>query len=145
VISYGRFGQGDARPLDGNALFELGSVTKVYTSLLLAAMVRHGEAALDEPVQELLPVGVRVPTRKGRSITLHDLATHSSGLPPMAENFVVSDPENPYRSYSVDDLYRFCRHMSCSIKSARSLGIPTLTPGYSGTLCRVAPRWTTSR
>lgn len=75
--------------------------------LLLAEMVRRGEAALDEPVQDLLPVGVRVPTRKGRSITLHDLATHTSGLPPVAENFVITDPENPYLGYSVSDLYRF--------------------------------------
>lgn len=107
VFSHGHRSQDDASALDGDTLFELGSVTKVYTSLLLAEMVRRGEAALDEPVQALLPAGVRVPTRNGRSITLHDLATQTSGLPPLPENFVVAGSRNPYLGYSVDDLYRF--------------------------------------
>jgi D-alanyl-D-alanine-carboxypeptidase/D-alanyl-D-alanine-endopeptidase len=107
VFSHGHLSQDDASTLDGDTLFELGSVTKVYTSLLLAEMVRRGEAALDEPVQGLLPAGVRVPKRNGRSITLHDLATQTSGLPPVPENFVVGDSRNSYLSYSVDDLYRF--------------------------------------
>ena len=107
VFSHDHLSQDDAGTLDGDTLFELGSVTKVYTSLLLAEMVRRGEAALDEPVQALLPAGVRVPKRNGRSITLHDLATQTSGLPPVPENFVVADSRNPYLSYSVDDLYRF--------------------------------------
>jgi D-alanyl-D-alanine-carboxypeptidase/D-alanyl-D-alanine-endopeptidase len=107
VFSYGRLDLDDDRAPDGDTLFELGSVTKVYTALLLAEMVRRGEAALDEPVQALLPAGVRVPTRNGRSITLHDLATHQSGLPPLSEIVVSADTSNANLSCSVDDLYRF--------------------------------------
>jgi serine-type D-Ala-D-Ala carboxypeptidase/endopeptidase len=102
VFGHGRFGQDSARTLDGDRLFELGSVTKVYTSLLLAEMVRRGEVAFGEPVQAFLPTGVRVPTRNGRSITLHDLATHTSGLPSVPDNLAIADPRNPYLNYSVD-------------------------------------------
>ncbi len=81
VVSYGRRGQGDPRPLDGDTAFEIGSVTKVLTALLLADMVRQGEAALVDPVAKYLPAGTRVPQRNGHSINLLDLATHTSGLP----------------------------------------------------------------
>ena len=49
VLAYGRPAKNDARPLDGASVFQIGSVTKVFTSLLLSAMVQHGEVKLDDP------------------------------------------------------------------------------------------------
>lgn len=58
------------------------AATKVFTSLLLADMVRRGEVGLEEPVTKYLPAGIKIPAGKsGRSIALLDLATHTSGLP----------------------------------------------------------------
>ena len=88
-------------------MFEIGSVTKVFTALLLADMVRRGEVALDDPVAKYLPAEVKVPTRAGRSITLLDLATHTSALPRLPDNFQPKDPTNPYADYSVEQLYQF--------------------------------------
>ena len=65
VIAYGHLNQGDARPLNGDTIFEIGSVSKVFTSLLLADMVQRGEAALDDPLAKYLPSTVRVPERGG--------------------------------------------------------------------------------
>jgi len=62
-------------------LFEIGSVTKVFTALLLAIAVERGEAMLDDPVSDHLPDGSRVPRRRDAEITLLHLATHTSGLP----------------------------------------------------------------
>ena len=107
VVSYGSLDKGDTRVLDGNTIFEIGSVTKVFTSLLLADMVQRGEAALTDPVARYLPGGVKVPERGGRSITLQDLATHTSGLPRMPTNFSPRDSSNPYADYSVEQLYAF--------------------------------------
>src|SRR3954466_13775945 len=42
IVSYGSLDKGDPRVLDGNTVFEIGSVTKVFTSLLLADMVQRG-------------------------------------------------------------------------------------------------------
>jgi CubicO group peptidase (beta-lactamase class C family) len=69
---YGRLNQGDTRPLDGDTVFEIGSVTKIFTALLLAGMVQHGEVLLDNPVTKYLPPAVHVPERNGRPITLRD-------------------------------------------------------------------------
>jgi serine-type D-Ala-D-Ala carboxypeptidase/endopeptidase len=86
VVSYGHRSQADPRPMDGETVFEIGSVSKVFTALLLADMVRKGEVALTDPVAKYLPAGVGVPQRNGRSITLLDLATHTSGLPFMPDD-----------------------------------------------------------
>ena len=92
---------------DGRTLFEIGSITKVFTGVLLAEMALRGELRLDQPVAELLPDTVRVPSRSGRQITLVDLSTHSSGLPRMPDNFSPADPANPYLDYTADRLYEF--------------------------------------
>jgi CubicO group peptidase (beta-lactamase class C family) len=82
VAAYGKLAKGDPRTLDGDTIFEIGSITKVFTSLVLADMVNRKEVALDDPAAKYLPENVRMPERNGKSITLLDLSTHSSGLPP---------------------------------------------------------------
>ena len=95
VISHGELERGAGRPVGGDTLFEIGSATKVFTTLLLAEMVSRGEVALDDPIAKYLPAGVAAPTRGGRQITLVDLATHTSGLPPMDPGFRTTDLANP--------------------------------------------------
>lgn len=107
VVAYGSLDKGDPRPLNGDTIFEIGSVTKVFTSLALADMVQRGEVALTDPVAKYLPAEVKVPERGGRSITLGDLSTHTSGLPRMPSNFHPKDPANPYADYTVEQLYQF--------------------------------------
>jgi CubicO group peptidase (beta-lactamase class C family) len=107
VVSYGALEKDDPRVLNGDTVFEIGSVTKVFTSLLLSDMVQRGEVALTDPVSRYLPAGVKVPQRNGRQITLQDLATHTSGLPRLPDNFKPKDMANPYADYSVAQLYEF--------------------------------------
>jgi D-alanyl-D-alanine-carboxypeptidase/D-alanyl-D-alanine-endopeptidase len=107
VVAYGNLANGDPRPLDGDTIFEIGSVTKVFTSLLLADMVNRKEVTLDDPAAKYLPENARMPERNGKSMTLHDLSTHTSGLPPLPGNMKSKDLRNPYADYGVDDLYQF--------------------------------------
>ena len=106
IVTYGSPAKGDARPLDGNTVFEIGSISKVFTSLLLADAVERGEVALTDPVSKYLPASVKMPQR-GRAITLQDLATHTSGLPRLPDNMTPKDGANPYADYTVDQLYAF--------------------------------------
>ena len=60
VVGYGSLAKNDRRHLDGDTVFEIGSMTKVFTSLLLMDMTRRGEVALTDPVSKYLPAGVKV-------------------------------------------------------------------------------------
>ena len=106
IVAYGPPAKGDSRSVDGNTVFEIGSMTKVFTALLLADAVQRGEVSLSDPVAKFLPAGVKVPER-GRAITLQDLATHTSGLPRLPTNFEPKDMSNPYADYSVEQMYAF--------------------------------------
>lgn len=108
IVTHGKSRKGDgARPLDADTVFEIGSITKVFTGILLTDMARRGEVALDDVLSVHLPAGTAVPRRAGKEITLVSLATHTSGLPRMPQNFAPKDPDNPYADYSVADLYAF--------------------------------------
>ncbi len=98
---------GSTMPLDGNTVVEIGSVTKVFTTALLADMVRRGEVSLDDPISKYLPATVRVPSRGGKQITLLDLATQSSGLPRLPTNLKPANLANPYADYTVQQMYDF--------------------------------------
>jgi CubicO group peptidase (beta-lactamase class C family) len=75
-------------------------------------MVNRKEVNLDDPAAKYLPENVRLPERSGKSITLLDLSTHRSGLPPLPGNLLtkmakLKDPNSPNGGYGVDDLYQF--------------------------------------
>jgi D-alanyl-D-alanine-carboxypeptidase/D-alanyl-D-alanine-endopeptidase len=107
LVTYGQSGAANGRPLDGDTVFEIGSITKVFTALLLADMVTHGEVNLSDPVARYLPAEVKVPSRGGKQITLLDLATYTSGLPRNPDNAVPKDADNPRADYTVEQLYAF--------------------------------------
>lgn len=99
----------DAEPISENTIFEIGSITKVFTTLILMDMVTNGDVNLDEPIETYLP-GIKIPEFQGKKISLRHLATHHSGLPSLPDNFNPKNPMNPYEDYSVDDLYHFLSH-----------------------------------
>jgi serine-type D-Ala-D-Ala carboxypeptidase/endopeptidase len=107
VIAWGTLEKGDKRTLDGDTVFEIGSMTKVFTSLVLMDMAQRGEVSVTDPVAKYLPAGVKMPERNGKVITLQDLSTQSSGLPRLPSNLKPKDPANPYADYSVAQLYGF--------------------------------------
>lgn len=88
-------------------VFEIGSITKVFTGSVLADMVSRGEVRLEDPVATFLPATVTIPSRNGRQITLLDLATQTSGLPRLPGNLAPRDSSNPYADYTVRQLYDF--------------------------------------
>lgn len=108
VYGYGRTSDApDAKTPDGDTVFEIGSITKGFTGVLLAEMVGRGEVNLDDPVQALLPDDVKIPQRGQSPITLGNLVAHRSGLPRMPTNFGPKDPTNPYADYTVERMYAF--------------------------------------
>ena len=80
-------------------VYEIGSITKVFTGLLLADAVVRGEIDLNAPADVATPAEIRLPSREGHPITWLHLSTHRSGLPRLPGNIEPIDPVNPYRDY----------------------------------------------
>lgn len=95
------------RDVDENTVYEIGSISKVFTTILLANEVLKGRMSLDDPIVKYLPTEVKAPSRDGKQITLKDLATHTSGLPRMPGNFKPADAKNPFADYTLEQLYAF--------------------------------------
>ncbi len=107
-INYGKTAQtADAKNADENTVFEIGSITKVFTGTLLAEAVRRREVSLADPISKYLPKTVKTPARNGKEITLLDLATQWSGLPSLPTNFAPKNLSNPYADYTVAQMYDF--------------------------------------
>jgi CubicO group peptidase (beta-lactamase class C family) len=106
------YAYGTAHP---DSIYQIGSISKTFTGLLLAQMVAEGKVRLDQPLRELLPAG-EAAGPSGREITLVDLATHHSGLPPMPDDFNprrFATPAAGYAGYHAADLRAFlARHGS---------------------------------
>lgn len=107
TVSCGKLDNGTDQEVTGNTLFEIGSITKTFTTLLLQDMIDRGQMKLDDPVAKYLPESVKVPTRNGKEITLLQLATHTSGLPKIPDNLDPKRADNPYADYTVEQMYAF--------------------------------------
>lgn len=104
--SYGvRSQNGEA--VDEHSVFEIGSISKTFTGILLADQVVKSNLSLETPLQALLPDSVTAPTRNGDSIHLYQLSNHTSALPRLPANLSPADPANPYADYSEEQLYDF--------------------------------------
>lgn len=95
--------------LKADDLFEIGSVTKTFTGLLLAIADEKGEAKLDDAVEKFLPDGIKLRDSNSAAIRMVDLATQRSGLPRLATNMQPKDMKNPYADYTERDLFDFLR------------------------------------
>jgi len=101
-------GTGAGTHVDRTTLFEIGSISKVFTALILADMVNKSEVSLNDPAAKYLPPGHHMPQRNGRQITLRDLATHASALPRMPDDAGAADGiDNPFADYGEDKLLAF--------------------------------------
>ena len=84
---------------DNLTVYEIGSVSKVFTSLLLADAVVRGEIDLNAAADVANGAGIRLPSRDGMSIKWIDLSSHRTGLPKLPGNLLLTNPTNPYRDY----------------------------------------------
>lgn len=93
IISEGYMDEISQRKPDGNTVFEIASVTKVFSGLLVSEMAHKGEIKLNVPVSTYLSKDVKLPSQNGRQISMVDLATHTSGLPFMPDITAASNKD----------------------------------------------------
>jgi D-alanyl-D-alanine-carboxypeptidase/D-alanyl-D-alanine-endopeptidase len=117
----GQLSRAGSEPLGPHVLLEIGSVTKVFTALLLADMAERNEVQLDDPIARHLPAAVAQACPAATRITMRQLATHTSGLPRLPRNLVplaLRHPADPYAGYSTEHLYRALRRASNAAPAA---------------------------
>ncbi len=105
ILAAGRLDNHTSQEVDGETVFEIGSITKTFTVLLLLDMVKRGEVKLDDPVAKYLPKDVKTPAHRNKQITLLNLAAQDSGLPFNADNLAAGDWVEAYNAYTAADLY----------------------------------------
>lgn len=95
------------QPVNEHTIYEIGSISKTFTGILLAQAVLDGQVKTDDSAQKHLPSSVKLPTKDGKQITLGHLSDHTSALARMPSNFNPKDPANPYADYTVEQMYTF--------------------------------------
>lgn len=135
VRGYGKLAADDPRTPDGRTIYEIGSVTKVFTGLLLADAVVAERVSLTTPVDQLLPRNVKLRRADPeRPIELSQLSTHTSGLPRLPDNLKPADSNNPYADYDEAALLAFLNGYQPPQKPGAAIAYSNLGVGLLGYL-----------
>jgi serine-type D-Ala-D-Ala carboxypeptidase/endopeptidase len=112
IFSAGKLSDKDPRKPDGNTVFEIASVTKVFTTLLLAQSSLKNQVNLNDPISKFLPKDVKTPTRNGKEISLLNLSTHTSGFPRFPYNYDQRTSNNPY---TIKQMYEYISNFKSEV------------------------------
>ncbi|HVB03982.1 MAG TPA: serine hydrolase [Chitinophagaceae bacterium] len=131
---YGETGRGNHHIPAPNTLFEIGSITKTFTATLLADAVDKRKLKLDDPLNKFLPDSIGPLEYDHVPITLLTLANHTSGLPRMPDNIVLSAQtlKDPYSEYGDNQLFRFYKHFKTVRRPGASYDYSNLGMGTLG-------------
>lgn len=107
-----------------NTQYQIGSITKVFTNMLLAEMVADGKLGYDTALGDLMGDDFTFANADLGKVTMEQLATHTSGLARMPSNFAPTDPQDPYKDYTAEQL-------NAEIAQARNKQVLVAEYGYS--------------
>src|SRR6266508_669868 len=79
IICYGKPSRESAQIVDGDSVFEIGSVTKVFTAILLADLIERGEVTFNDQNSKYQTKSVKPPSQDGKEIPMQDLSSQISG------------------------------------------------------------------
>ncbi|MEC5393873.1 serine hydrolase [Bergeyella sp. RCAD1439] len=90
-----------------NKIFEIGSITKVFTSTVLASLVEDKKIKLADNINTFYPFTFKDDTK----INFESLANHTSGLPRLPENLDPKDQNNPYEDYDKKAINEYLQNL----------------------------------
>ncbi|XAM00261.1 serine hydrolase [Phycisphaeraceae bacterium D3-23] len=127
---YGTTRAGEDSAPDDRTLYEIGSISKTFTGLLLARGVVEGDWQLDDPVSRYLPGDIELPD----GVTLRRLSTHTSGVPRMPADFAPATMDDPYVDYGTEQMHATLRTMEMSYAPGEGAEYSNLAVGLLGTV-----------
>lgn len=133
-FNYGQIIKGTGIVPDSNTIYEIGSITKVFTSIILADLVEKKIINYNDPISKFLPDSIPRLKYKNKEIKLIDLATHTSGLPAIPENLeeTMKDSLNPYANYTLRDLYSYLKNVKLERTPGKQYEYSNLGMGLLG-------------
>ncbi|MDB5144126.1 MAG: beta-lactamase family protein, partial [Mucilaginibacter sp.] len=135
IYNYGETAAGNGVMPDANSIFEIGSITKTFTSTLLAYYVNEGKVKLTDPITKYLPDSVAA-NKELQNVILLTLSNHTSGLPRLPDNFEYhsSDPLDPYKDYTKQYLFSYLKSCKLITKPGDTYAYSNLAVGLLGTI-----------
>ena len=131
---YGETAKGNKQVPDEHTIFEIGSISKTFTAILLADAVNSAKVKLDDPINKYLPDSIPLLEYQGVPVTLKTLSNHSSGIPGIPSNFHTSEDTNPYKDYDNKDLYSFYKTFRQSRRPCEKYEYSNLAAGTLGVI-----------
>ncbi|GAB2982986.1 hypothetical protein GCM10027049_19840 [Mucilaginibacter puniceus] len=134
TFNYGETTKGNNKLPDGNTLFEIGSITKTFTSILLAWYVNQGKVSLNDPITKFLPEPA-ASNPQLKDIKLINLSNHTSGLQSIPTNTELQRPydqANPYKNYSKQLLFDYLAKCTLIANPGEKYAYSNLAPGLLG-------------
>lgn len=122
TYSYGESKKGEKKLPDANkTMFEIGSISKTFTAILLADEAVKGKMSLEDPISKYLPDSIPNMAFKDVPITLKTLSNHSSGFPRLPMNLYQKgdDANNPYQNYDEKRMFTYLKNF----KPFREVGV----------------------
>src|SRR5262249_17420454 len=137
VFAYGETTPGSGKAPDGDTIFEIGSASKVFTTLLPADALPRGGGQLADPVQAHPPDDVKGPTRASKAITPGHPPRPTAGLPRLPPGFLAWVKEsksegNPYARYTARELYADLPKCELSDEPGKTWAYSNLGAGLLG-------------
>lgn len=116
------------KPIENqNKVFEIGSITKVFTSTVLASLVEEGKIKLTDKINSYYSF----PFKDNINLNFKDLANHTSGLPRLPENLDLSNETNPYKSYGKTQIEEYLKNF-LKLENAKTYSYSNLGTGLLG-------------
>jgi CubicO group peptidase (beta-lactamase class C family) len=135
TYSYGETIKGKGKLPNADNFFEIGSITKTFTVILLAYYVNEGKVKLTDPITKFLPDSVAA-NPELKSITLLNLGNHTSGLARIPDNLIshATDALNPYKDYTKELLYAYLKTCKLNSKPGEKYAYSNLAVGLLGSI-----------
>lgn len=110
IKGYGYTDKTTRKVPDANTIFEIGSISKVFTAEMTQLLVEQGQLQWSDSISMHLPQGVKLPVAD--STTLQHLATHTSGFPRLPESWfsAMTNECDPYSTLTTQHLLDYLQH-----------------------------------
>ncbi|SDE28119.1 CubicO group peptidase, beta-lactamase class C family [Mucilaginibacter pineti] len=135
TYNYGETTKSNGKLPNANTLFEIGSISKTFTSAILAYYVNEDKVKLTDPITKYLPDSVKTNAALN-DITLVMLSNHTSGLSRMPDNMNIKpgDELNPYKTYDKALLFGYLKTCKLNSKPGEQYAYSNLAVGLLGTI-----------